>query len=176
MAGEHLNPWFWPGLGSALLALLLGARAALHRGLAPLATQEGLKPADLGLTARSVRIPVAGGLSLFAWYLPAASTVNAITKPISTPKAPVSITGSISGAYSTSIGILRSRTAWFPGSSVVSVAPRAALFKQTNWIESLLKRRQLRLDDGFAGCHPGVNTARNRLHVQVAQVMQGDSR
>ena len=76
MAGEHLNPWFWPGLGGALLALILGARAALHRGLAPLATLEGLQPADLGLTARSVRIPVASGLSLFAWYLPAGTVTQ----------------------------------------------------------------------------------------------------
>ena len=73
MAAEHLNPWFWPGLGDALLALLAGAGAALHHGLVPQATLEGLQPADLGLTARSVRIPVASGLSLFAWYLPAAS-------------------------------------------------------------------------------------------------------
>ena len=76
MAGEYLNPWFWPGLGGALLALLLGARAALHHGLAPLATLEGLQPADLGLTARSVRIPVANGLSLFAWYVPAGTAAQ----------------------------------------------------------------------------------------------------
>lgn len=76
MAGEHFNPWFWPGLGGALLALLLGARAALHHGLAPLATLEGLQPADLGLTARSVRIPVASGLSLFAWYVPAGTAAQ----------------------------------------------------------------------------------------------------
>lgn len=76
MAGEHFNPWFWPGLGGALLALLLGARAALHHGLAPLATLEGLQPADLGLTTRSVRIPVASGLSLFAWYVPAGTAAQ----------------------------------------------------------------------------------------------------
>lgn len=76
MAGEHFNPWFWPGLGGALLALLLGARAALHHGLAPLATLEGLQPADLGLTARSVRISVASGLSLFAWYVPAGTAAQ----------------------------------------------------------------------------------------------------
>ena len=76
MAGEHFNPWFWAGLGGVLLVLLLGARAALHRGLAPQATLEGLQPADLGLTARSVRIPVASGLSLFAWYLPAGTAAQ----------------------------------------------------------------------------------------------------
>ena len=66
--------WFWFALGGAALALLLGARAVLHHGLAPQATLEGLQPADVGLTAQSVRIPAAGGLSLFAWYVPAETT------------------------------------------------------------------------------------------------------
>lgn len=62
--------WFWLALGGAVLALLLGARAVLHHGLAPQATLEGPQPADVGLTAQSVRIPTAGGMSLFAWYVP----------------------------------------------------------------------------------------------------------
>lgn len=76
MTGEPLSPWFWLSLGGVLLALLLGARAVLHRGLAPHATLEGPQPADLGLTAQSVRIPVAGGLSLFAWYVPAGTATQ----------------------------------------------------------------------------------------------------
>ena len=55
------------GLGAALL----GARHALHRGLAPQAGTEGPTPAELGLAAQDVRIPVTRGQSLFAWYLPA---------------------------------------------------------------------------------------------------------
>lgn len=66
-----MTPWFWLALSGALLALLLGVRAVLHHGLAPQATLEGPQPADLGLTAQSVRIPATGGLSLFAWYVPA---------------------------------------------------------------------------------------------------------
>ena len=54
------TPWFWLGLGGVLFALLLVERAILHHGLAPQATLEGLQPADLGLTAQSVRIPAAG--------------------------------------------------------------------------------------------------------------------
>ena len=76
MTGEPLSPWFWLSLGGVLLALLLGARAVLHRGLAPHATLEGPQPADLDLTAQSVRIPVAGGLSLFAWYVPAGTATQ----------------------------------------------------------------------------------------------------
>ena len=75
MAVEHVNWWLWLGLGGALLALPLGARALLLRGLAPQATLEGVQPVDLGLAAQSVRIPAVGGLSLFAWYLP---SINAI--------------------------------------------------------------------------------------------------
>jgi len=75
MAVEHVNLWLWLGLGGALLALPLGARALLLRGLAPEATLEGVQPVDLGLAAQSVRIPAVGGLSLFAWYLP---SINAI--------------------------------------------------------------------------------------------------
>ena len=59
----------WWGL-SALAVGLLGARHALHRGLAPQASTEGTTPADLGLAAQPVRIPTQGGLHLFAWYLP----------------------------------------------------------------------------------------------------------
>jgi dipeptidyl aminopeptidase/acylaminoacyl peptidase len=70
MATELLNLWPWLALGGSLLALPLGARALLLRGLAPEATFEGVQPDDLGLTAQSVRMPTAGGLSLFAWYLP----------------------------------------------------------------------------------------------------------
>jgi len=70
MAVEHVNLWLWLGLGGALLALPLGARALLLRGLAPEATLEGVQPVDLGLAAQSVCIPAAGRLSLFAWYLP----------------------------------------------------------------------------------------------------------
>jgi dipeptidyl aminopeptidase/acylaminoacyl peptidase len=70
MTTELLNLWPWLALGGALLALPLGARALLLRGLAPEATLEGVQPVDLGLTAQSVRMPAAGGLSLFAWYLP----------------------------------------------------------------------------------------------------------
>ncbi len=63
----------WWGLGgvSVLGVGLLGARHALHRGLAPQASTEGTQPADLGLEAQAVRIPTRGGLRLFAWYLPA---------------------------------------------------------------------------------------------------------
>ena len=75
--------WFWLALGAVVLALLLCARAVLHHGLAPQATLEGLQPTDVGLTAQSVRIPTAGGLSLFAWYVPAdkTATATALTPP-----------------------------------------------------------------------------------------------
>jgi pimeloyl-ACP methyl ester carboxylesterase len=63
----------WWGLG-ALGVGLLGARHALHRGLAPQASTEGTQPADLGLAAQAVRIPTRGGLYLFAWYLPSPSS------------------------------------------------------------------------------------------------------
>jgi dipeptidyl aminopeptidase/acylaminoacyl peptidase len=62
-------PWLWLALAGAA-AVLLGARHALHRGLAPQASTEGTQPADLGLAAQAVRIPTRGGLYLFAWYLP----------------------------------------------------------------------------------------------------------
>lgn len=59
----------WIGLG-VLGVGLLGARHALHRGLAPQASTEGTQPADLGLEAQAVHMPTRGGLRLFAWYLP----------------------------------------------------------------------------------------------------------
>jgi dipeptidyl aminopeptidase/acylaminoacyl peptidase len=59
----------WIGLG-VLGVGLLGARHALHRGLAPQASTDGTQPADLGLEAQAVHIPTRGGLRLFAWYLP----------------------------------------------------------------------------------------------------------
>ena len=70
MATELLHLWPWLVLGGVLLVLTLGARALLLRGLAPEATLEGVQPVDLGLAAQSVRMPAAGGLSLFGWYLP----------------------------------------------------------------------------------------------------------
>lgn len=63
------------GLGAALL----GARHALHRGLAPQASTEGTTPAELGLPAREVQIPGAAGQRLFAWYLPAPGTPDDTT-------------------------------------------------------------------------------------------------
>ncbi len=75
MTTELYNPWFWLGVGGVLFALLVVARAVLHHGLAPQATLQGLQPVDLGLPAQSVRIPAAGGLSLFAWYLSAGTAV-----------------------------------------------------------------------------------------------------
>jgi dipeptidyl aminopeptidase/acylaminoacyl peptidase len=62
-------PWLWLVLAGGAAALL-GARHALHRGLAPQASTDGTQPADLGLDAQGVRIPTRGGLRLFAWYLP----------------------------------------------------------------------------------------------------------
>lgn len=56
---------------STVSALLLGLRTMLHRGLAPRAVLEGVQPVEFGLPARSVRIAAAGGLHLFAWYIPA---------------------------------------------------------------------------------------------------------
>jgi dipeptidyl aminopeptidase/acylaminoacyl peptidase len=76
MGGVHVNLWLWLGLVGALFALLLGARALLHRGLAPPATLEGPQPADLGLTAQTVRIPGAGGLGLFAWFVPSGTAMQ----------------------------------------------------------------------------------------------------
>jgi pimeloyl-ACP methyl ester carboxylesterase len=59
----------WIGLG--LLGMgLVGARHALHRGLAPPASTEGATPAHLGLASQVVSVPTLGGLHLFAWYLP----------------------------------------------------------------------------------------------------------
>lgn len=58
----------WIGLGVVSVGLL-GARHALHLGLAPKASTEGVQPADLGLEAQAVRIATRGGLHLFAWYL-----------------------------------------------------------------------------------------------------------
>ena len=78
MTRELYDPWLWLGLGAALLTLLLVARAVLHRGLAPQATLAGVQPADLGLTAQVVRLSTAGGLNLFAWYLPQRNTVEPI--------------------------------------------------------------------------------------------------
>lgn len=77
VAGEYSYLWGWVGAGGGLLALLWAARALLLYGLVPQATLEGPQPADLGLTAQSVRLPVTGGVSLFAWYLPAGTA----TKP-----------------------------------------------------------------------------------------------
>lgn len=81
MSDALYNPWLWAGVGALLLALLWGARAVLHRGLAPQATLEGPLPSDVGLTAQSLRIPAAGGLSLFAWYVPADAAAAALTAP-----------------------------------------------------------------------------------------------
>ena len=72
------NPWLWLCVGGASLLLLWVARAVLHHGLAPQATLDGVQPADLGFTAQTVRLPTAGGLSLFAWYLPASKAVAPI--------------------------------------------------------------------------------------------------
>ena len=72
MAGEYA--WLWVGLGTGggLLALLWAARALLLHGLVPQATLDGVQPAELGLTAQALRLPAAaGGVRLFAWYLPA---------------------------------------------------------------------------------------------------------
>ncbi len=71
MVVELYSLGFWLILCGALLLLLLGARKVLLLGLAPQATMEGSQPVELGLTAQSVRIHAAGGLRLFAWYLPA---------------------------------------------------------------------------------------------------------
>ena len=73
-------PWFWLALAGAAAALL-GARHALHRGLAPLASTEGTQPADLGLDAQAVRIPTRGGLHLFAWYLPPPDSTDSTQQP-----------------------------------------------------------------------------------------------
>jgi dipeptidyl aminopeptidase/acylaminoacyl peptidase len=65
---NSVSPW----LGLALFAAaLLGARHALHRGLAPEASTGGPTPAELDLSAHEVLIPGAQGARLFAWYLPA---------------------------------------------------------------------------------------------------------
>lgn len=60
------------GFSLALFSCLLGLRYLLHRGLTPQSTTKGLQPVDLDLPARSVKIPGAQGLTLFAWYIPAA--------------------------------------------------------------------------------------------------------
>ncbi len=65
----------WIGLGAVGVGLL-GARYALHRGLAPRASTEGTQPTDLGLEAPAVHIPTRGGLRLFAWYLPPPAAVS----------------------------------------------------------------------------------------------------
>lgn len=57
-------------------AALMGARHALHRGLAPHASTIGDTPLELGLCARDVRIPVAKGQGLFAWYLSAPTSAT----------------------------------------------------------------------------------------------------
>ncbi len=62
-------PWLWIALAGGAAALL-GARHALHKGLAPRASTDGTQPADLGLSTQAVRVPTGGGLHLFAWYLP----------------------------------------------------------------------------------------------------------
>lgn len=67
-------------IGLGLGAVLIGLRTLLHRGLAPEASTEGPKPADLGLSAREVWLPSAQGVRLFAWYLPA-SAANALPGP-----------------------------------------------------------------------------------------------
>jgi dienelactone hydrolase len=66
----------WIGLGLVGVGLL-GARHALHRGLAPQASTEGMQPAALGLEAQAVDIPTCGSMRLFAWYLqPPASALQ----------------------------------------------------------------------------------------------------
>ncbi len=76
MASDSFKLWVWVGAGGGLLALLWAARALLLHGLVPQATLEGRQPADLGLTAQSVRLPVTGSVSLFAWYLPAGTAAE----------------------------------------------------------------------------------------------------
>ena len=71
MAGEYSCLLAVVGTGGGLLALLWAARALLLHGLVPKATLDGVQPAELGLTAQAVRLPTAGGVRLFAWYLPA---------------------------------------------------------------------------------------------------------
>ena len=72
MASDYSCLWAVVGTGGGLLALLWAARALLLHGLVPKATLDGVQPAELGLTAQALRLPAAaGGVRLFAWYLPA---------------------------------------------------------------------------------------------------------
>ena len=63
----------WPVVFITVLGILvlrLAAHALILRGLRAPKLAHQRTPADVGLTAQTVRLPVAEGKNLFAWFVP----------------------------------------------------------------------------------------------------------